>query len=125
MEARMKYMLQVRFNGADVTINRLPAREQDAIFAEFEAIGRLPGVLDGNELQAASTATTVRMHNGQTQVTDDLAVDPSAALDGYYLYNAPDLETAIALAARIPATRFGATIEIRPVVERHPAGGRR
>jgi hypothetical protein len=36
----MKYMLQVRFTGADVTINSLPAHEQQAIFAEFEAIGR-------------------------------------------------------------------------------------
>ena len=114
----MKYMLQVRFNGADTTINKLPATEQHAIFAEFEAISQLPGVLDGNQLQPATTATTVRMHDGQTQATDGLAVDSSAALDGYYLYDAPDLDTAIALAAQIPATRLGATIEIRPVVER-------
>ena len=114
----MTYMLQVRFNGADVTISKLPATEQQAIFAEFEAISQLPGVLDGNQLQPARTATTVRMHDGQTQVTDGLAVDSTAALDGYYLYDAPDLDAAIALAARIPATRLGATIEIRPVVER-------
>lgn len=114
----MKYMLQVRFNGADATISKLPATEQHAIFAEFEAISQLPGVLEGNQLQPAATATTVRMHDGQTQVTDGLAVDSTAALDGYYLYDAPDLDAAIALAARIPATRLGATIEIRPVVER-------
>ena len=114
----MKYMLQVRFNGADMTINKLPATEQHAIFAEFEAIGHLAGVLDGNQLQPATSATTVRMHDGKTEVTDGPAVDSSAALDGYYLYDAPDLDTAIALAARIPATRFGATIGIRPVVER-------
>jgi hypothetical protein len=60
----MKYMLQVRFNGADVTIASLTAHEQDAIFAEFEAIGQVPGVLDGNQLQSTSTTTTVRLHNG-------------------------------------------------------------
>jgi hypothetical protein len=114
----MNYMLQVRFNGADMTINKLPATEQHVIFAEFEAIGHLTGVLDGNQLQPATSATTVRMHGGQTEVTDGPAVNSSAALDGYYLYDAPDLDRAIALAARIPATRFGATIEIRPVVER-------
>ena len=114
----MRYMLQVRFNGADTTISKLPATEQHAIFAEFEAISQLPGVLDGNQLQPATTATTVRMHVGQTQVTDGLAVDSTAALDGYYLYDAPDLDAAIALAARIPATGLGATVEIRPVVER-------
>ena len=114
----MKYMLQVRFNGADVAISNLPRPERDAVFAEFEAIGRAPGVLDGNQLQAAGTATTVRVRDGQTEATDGPAVSPSAALDGYYLYDAPDLAAAIALAAQIPATRLGATIEIRPVVER-------
>lgn len=114
----MKYMLQVRFNGADVAISNLPTPERDAASAEFEAIGRAPGVLDGNQLQAAGTATTVRVRDGQTEATEGPAVSPSAALDGYYLYDAPDLAAAIALAAQIPATRLGATIEIRPVVER-------
>jgi hypothetical protein len=39
-------------------------------------------------------------------------------LDGYYLYEAPDLDAAIELAARIPAARMGGTVEVRPVVER-------
>ncbi len=46
----MKYMLQVRFNGADAAIGRLPADEQQKVTAEFEAIRRSPGVLDGNQL---------------------------------------------------------------------------
>jgi hypothetical protein len=111
-------MLQVRFNGADLKINDLPAPERQAIFAEFEAIAHMPGVLDGNQLQPASTATTVRLRNDQTEVTEGPAVDPRAALDGYYLYDTSDLETAIALAERIPATRLGAAVEIRPLVER-------
>jgi hypothetical protein len=114
----MKYMLQVRFNGADVAISKLPPDEQQAIFAEFEAIGRLGGVLDGNQLQPLSTATTVRVDNGQPQVIGGPAVDSAGALDGYYLYDAPDLDAAIALAARIPATRWGGSVEVRPVVER-------
>ncbi|SRR5579859_1216303 len=114
----VKYMLQVRFNGADAAIARLSAHERDAVVAEFESIGRLPGVLDGNQLQPAVAATTVRISDGQTETAPGPAVSPTAALDGYYLYDAPDLDAAIALAARIPATRLGATIEIRPVVER-------
>ena len=58
------------------------------------------------------------MREGQTETAPEPAVGPPAALDGYYLYDAPDLDAAIALAARIPATRLGATIEIRPIVER-------
>ena len=114
----MKYMLQVRFNGADVTIGELPPDEQQTIFAEFEALQHLPGVLDGNQLQPAGSATTVRIHDGHTHVTNEIPVAAHAALDGYYLYDAPDVETAIHLATRIPATRLGATIEIRPIVER-------
>jgi catechol 2,3-dioxygenase-like lactoylglutathione lyase family enzyme len=112
----MKYMLQIRFNGAE--LEKLTTREQDAIFAEYIGISRLPGVLDGNQLQPAQAATTVRVHDGETLITDGLPVDSAAVLDGYYLYEAPDLEKAIKLAARIPAARMGGTVEVRPVVER-------
>ena len=50
----MKYMLQVRFNGADEMIHMLPADEQEKVTAEFIAIRESSGVLDGNQLQAAN-----------------------------------------------------------------------
>jgi len=114
----MKYMLQVRFNGADAAIGRLPADEQEKITAEFEAIRRSPGVLDGNQLQAASAATTVRVNGGQTLVTEGPAVEAGTELNGYYIYDAPDLDAAIAFAARIPVARMGGTVEVRAMVER-------
>ena len=114
----MKYMLQVRFNGADTVIGSLSAKEQQNVHAEFEAIRQSPGVLDGNQLQAASTAATVRVAGGQTQVTEGPPVEARTRLDGYYLYDAPDLVAAVALAARIPAVRFGGTVEVRPMMER-------
>ncbi|HTU28087.1 MAG TPA: hypothetical protein VMF07_01815 [Solirubrobacteraceae bacterium] len=114
----MKYMLQVRFNGADDVIGALSTAEQRAVTAEFQALQTLPGILDANQLQPADTATTVRIVGGETHTTPELTVARDAALDGYYLYDAADLATAIHLASRIPATRFGATIEIRPTVER-------
>ena len=60
----------------------------------------------------------MRAPEGRPHVTHGSAVDSSVALDGYYLYHASDLEAALALAARIPAARFGGTVEVRPVVER-------
>ena len=114
----MKYMLQVRFNGADAAIGRLPADEQEKITAEFEAIRRSPGVLDGNQLQAASAATTVRVNGGQTLVTEGPAVEAGTELNGYYIYDAPDLDAAIAFAARIPVARMGGNVEVRAMVER-------
>jgi hypothetical protein len=55
---------------------------------------------------------------GQTQVTEGPAVEAGTQLDGYYTYDAPDLDAAVALAARIPAARFGGTVEVRPMMER-------
>ena len=114
----MKYMLQVRFNGADEVIHRLPADEQEKVTAEFVAARKSSGVLDGNQLQAASTAATVRVKEGQTQVTEGPAVGAGTELSGYYIYDAPDLDAAVAFAARIPVARMGGTVEIRELVER-------
>jgi hypothetical protein len=75
-------------------------------------------VLDGNQLQAASEAATVRVKDGTTQVTTGPAVETGNELDGYYIYDAPDLAAAIAFAARIPVARFGGSIEVRPMLER-------
>jgi hypothetical protein len=52
------------------------------------------------------------------QVTKGPAVEAGNELDGYYIYDAPDLDAAIAFAARIPVTRFGGTVEVRPMLER-------
>lgn len=113
----MKYMLQVRFNGADEVIHKLPAGEQEKVTAEFVAIRGSAGVLDGNQLYPASGAATVRVERGQTRVTEGPAVGAGAELNGYYIYDAPDLDAAVAFAARIPVTRMGGTVEIRELVE--------
>ena len=114
----MKFLLQVRFNGADKVIGALTAEEQKKVTGEFEAIRQSPGVLDGNQLQAASEAATVRVKDGSMQVTTGPAVEAGNELDGYYVYDAPGLDAAIAFAARIPVARFGGTVEVRPMLER-------
>ena len=114
----MKFLLQVRFNGAGHLIGELPAGEQQKVTAEFEAIRQSPGVLDANQLQAAGTAATVRLDGGQARVTKGPPVETGTELDGYYIYDAPDLDAAIAFAAQIPVARFGGTVEVRPMLER-------
>jgi hypothetical protein len=114
----MKYMLQVRFNSADAVIHKLSADEQEKVTAEFIAIRNSPGVLDGNQLQAANAAVTVRVNGGQMQVTEGPAVDAGTELNGYYIYDAPGLDAAIAFAARIPVARMGGTVEVREMMER-------
>jgi hypothetical protein len=114
----MRYMLQIRWGGADVAISKLAVYEQQQVVAEFEAILNAPGIVDANQLQPVGTASTVTIENGKTKVTEGPAVEPGFALDGYYLYDASDRDSVIALASRIPAARLGATVELRPVVER-------
>jgi len=114
----MTYLLQVRFNGADEVIHKLSADEQEKITAEFVAIRKSSGVLDGNQLEAASAGMTVRVSGGQTLVTKGPAVEAGTELNGYYIYDAPDLDAAIAFAARIPVARMGGTVEVRALMER-------
>jgi hypothetical protein len=114
----MRYLLQVRFNGADAVIRELSADEQQRVTTEFEALWDLPGLLDGGQLEAASSATSVRVDDGETIVDSGPAVAADAQLDGYYVYEAPDLAAAVTFAARIPVARMGGMIEVRPLKER-------
>ena len=63
------------------------------------------------------TATTVRVQDGQTLTTDGPFATVKEALNGFLVYEADDLDAAIALAARIPAARMGGAVEVRPVME--------
>ena len=72
--------------------------------------------LAANPLHPASTATSVRVRNGKRLVTDGPFAETREQLGGYFLIEAPDLDVAIAIAARIPMARKG-TVEVRPVVE--------
>jgi hypothetical protein len=70
----------------------------------------------GEALEPTSTATTVRVRNGQTLTTDGPFAETKEALGGFYLIDARDLDEAIEIAAKIPAARVG-SMEIRPIWE--------
>ena len=114
----MKYLLQIYTGTADGNIAGLTEEEQSSITAEYMAISETPGVSGGARLQPAETATTVRVQDDRVLTTDGPYAETKDALGGYYLLDAPDLDAAIELAARIPAARMGGAIEVRPLVER-------
>ena len=114
----MQYMLLIHSGDAPDQWNALSEDEQKAIMGEYLAISQSPGVADGNQLQPAETATTVRVDDGRTLTTDGPFAETKEALGGYYLLDANDLDAAIEVASRIPAARMGGAIEVRPVVER-------
>ena len=68
----------------------------------------------GDGLQPTTTATTVRVRDGKTMTTDGPFAETREQLGGYYLVEAKDLDTALAIAAKIPGARFG-SIEVRPI----------
>jgi hypothetical protein len=114
----MRYMLQVYFNGAQDKVAQLPDAERQAIVGEYIAFFATPEVTDGNQLQPPATAMTVRVEDAQTVTAHGPFAAPGEPLGGYYLVEADDIDSAIELAARIPAARMGGAIEVRPVVER-------
>ena len=68
-------------------------------------------LLGGNALQSTGTATSIR---GGSDVTDGPFVETKEVLGGYYLIEAPDLDSALAVGKLCPA-RFGG-VEVRPVM---------
>jgi hypothetical protein len=95
---------------------RLSEDEQKAVYADYQAINQTPGVTPGLALDSPETATTVRVEDGETLVTDGPFVATKEALGGFLIFEADDLDAAIELAARIPAAHMGGGIEVRPVV---------
>jgi len=87
------------------------------VYADYKAINNTPGVSPGVQMQPPETATTVRVRNGKTLISDGPFVEIKESIGGYLHCEADDLDAAIALAARIPAARMGGAIEIRPIVE--------
>jgi hypothetical protein len=118
----MKYLLLIHQVDAPTPRSpedwgKLPEDEQKAVFADYQAINQTPGVTPGLGLDAPETATTVRVKDGKTLTTDGPFAELKEAIGGYLVYEADDLDAAIALAARIPAARLGGAVEVRPIVE--------
>jgi hypothetical protein len=113
----MKYVLQI-YPGSTVEPASLSAEEQQALISEYLAVGQSPGVIGGHQLQPVETATTVRVQNGETLLTDGPFVDAKEHLGGFFLVEADDLDAALDIARQVPAARMGGAVEVRPLVER-------
>ena len=112
----MQYLLLLysNENGWD---SMTPAQQQQgmAAYQAYTEALRKSGALQGsNRLQPVSTATTVRIADGKSQVLDGPYADSKEQLGGYYLIEAPDLDAAIAWANRCPGASHG-IVEVRPV----------
>ena len=94
----------------------LPEPEREAVRGEFAALVADVPCVASAQLQPAETATCVRVAGGRTLMTDGPFADTKEVLGGLVLIEAANLDQAIEVAARIPVTRYGGVVEIRPVV---------
>ena len=98
---------------------KLSPAEQQQMMADYgtftEEIKKAGVFIAGDALQAADTATTVRIREGQTLTTDGPFAETKEQLGGYYLLECKDLDEALGWAAKIPTVKFG-SIEVRPVM---------
>jgi len=71
-------------------------------------------IVGGDELASTRDATTVRIRNDETLVTDGPYAEVKEALGGYFLLECNSMDDAVDWAARIPGAEHGA-VEVRPV----------
>ncbi len=117
----MQYLLLIHDRADEKAWEAMPEEARNAFMAEYGSYTedlRSRGLFVGaNQLQPASTATTVSVRDGSTVVTDGPFAETKEVLGGYYLIEVDTLDEAIEWAAKIPSARFG-HIEVRPVVMR-------
>jgi hypothetical protein len=108
----MKYMLLIYENDADRVENmdeRMPT-----CAAYVQAMVKAGIYVVGERLRGVTTATQVRVAGGKTHVVDGPYAEAKEQLGGFHIIDVPDLDTALAWAARCPSASRG-SVEVRPV----------
>ena len=111
----MKYLLLIYGNETAWTEGERAQcyAESTQLTQQLHAKGQYLGAAP---LQPVSTATSVRVRDGERLVTDGPFAETKEQLGGFYVVEAKDLEEAIEIAAKIPDVR-GGSIEVRPIME--------
>jgi hypothetical protein len=110
-----QYMLLVYEQEVDPAVQA--ERETELpLFLEFHRSLREAGLLVGvQRLHSPESATSVRVRDGEAEITDGPFAVTKEILAGYYIVECADLDEALKVAARVPAARW-ATIEVRPMM---------
>ena len=110
-----QYMMLVYEEEVDPAVQAERERELP-VFVEMHRNLREAGLLVGvQRLHSVQSATSVRVRDGQTEITDGPFALTKELLAGYYILDCADLDEALKEAARLPMARW-ATIEVRPVM---------
>src|SRR5688572_622515 len=108
----MKYMMFV-CSDTEPDTDPAPGPDIEVWVADNDEAGRR---LEGAALAPASTATTVRVRDGRTLVSDGPFTETKEVIVGFDLLDCADLDEAIEVARTHPMARSG-RIEIRPFAD--------
>jgi hypothetical protein len=113
----MKYLALIASEEPTEEVDREVWQQVMDAYNAFGEAGGQAGVLVGGEaLEPSSTATTVRVRDGETLLTDGPFAETKEVIGGYYILDCPDLDTAVHWAAQIPGAKTG-SVEVRPIME--------
>jgi hypothetical protein len=100
--------------------------QMSAVMAAYNAFSeeaRAAGVILGGEgLEPTSSATTVRVRDGERVLSDGPFAETKEQLGGFYLLECDSLDEAIEWAAKIPGAATG-SVEVRPVMNYDAVSG--
>ena len=116
METVMQYLLMI-YDDESAFAKAKPedmGQLMGAYQAYTEALRASGAMLGSNRLRETNAATTVRVVDGKTQVLDGPYADTKEQLGGFHIIDVPDLDAAIAWAARSPTALHG-VVEVRPI----------
>jgi hypothetical protein len=122
-EDDMKY-IALLYSDPDVGADPVPGTpEFTQMLSDYqtatEAMAGAGVLIDSSPLQPPQAATTVRIRDGETQLSDGPFAEIKEQLGGYYILDCADLDSALRYAATIPAARYG-SVEVRPVMVMGP-----
>jgi hypothetical protein len=112
----MKYLLLIATDPKYAPADQVAGEKMMAEYMAFsDLIVKSGEYVAGEQLEGRDTATTVRVREGKTAITDGPFAETTEQIGGYYIVDVPHLDRALELAALIPGARDGA-IEVRPIV---------
>lgn len=112
----MKYMLLIYSNEAGMqSASKTDMDQMMAAYGGYVEALKKAGVEAGmDRLHPSSSATTVRAPDGKAKVLNGPYAETKEQLGGYFIIDVPDLDAALAWAARCPGANHGA-VEVRPI----------
>lgn len=112
----MKYMLLIYRDEAAMQrmSEQAMAETMGAYLAYTKALRDSGAFIAGDRLGPSASATTVRLSDGRTQVLNGPYAETREQLGGSYIIEVPDLDAALAWAARCPGAQHG-VLEVRPI----------